>query len=139
MADAEKEWPRYLEPDDGSPEAFFGQVLTLFAARVVDQELESMKRRTREELERARQQGKGLGPPRKFRPNQVETMQRMRDGGVSLRQIAADFECLASPVLRVCSGGKLPHDHQWGQPSRRWPDVQLTGNLSRRLVDRPLG
>ena len=43
-----------------------------------------MKRRTREGLERARRQGKALGPPRKFRPNQVETMQRMRDGGASL-------------------------------------------------------
>ena len=101
LAEAEAQWTRYLEADDGSPEAFFGQVLTMFAAWVADQELESIKRRTREGLERARQQGKALGPPRKFRANQVETMRRMRTGGASLRRIASDFECSASTVLRV--------------------------------------
>ena len=49
----------------------------------------------------ARSEGKVLGPPRKFRHNQVETMRRMREGGASLRRIAADFECSASTVLRV--------------------------------------
>ena len=94
---------RYLEADEGSPEAFFGQVQVMFAAWVADQELQSVKRRTKEGLERAREQGKVLGPPRKFRPNQVETMRRMREGGASLRRIAADFECSASTVLRVLS------------------------------------
>ena len=101
LADAEKEWTRYLEAEPGSPEAFFGQVLTMFAAWVADQELESVKRRTREGMERARQQGKTLGPPRKLRPGQVEAIQRMREGGASLRRIAADFECSASTVLRA--------------------------------------
>ena len=101
LAKAEAQWTLYLEADDGSPEAFFGQVLTMFAAWVADQELESMKRRTREGLERARQQGKALGPPRKFRASPVETMRRMRAGGASLRRIGADFECSASTVLRV--------------------------------------
>ena len=102
MAESEAQWTRYLEADEGSPEAFFGQILTMFAAWVADQELESIKRRTREGLERAREQGKVLGPPRKFKPHQVETMRRMRDGGASLRRIAADFECSASTVLRAC-------------------------------------
>ena len=101
LAEAEAQWTRYLEADEGSPEAFFGQILTMFAAWVADQELQSVKRRTKEGLERAREQGKVLGPPRKFRPNQVETMRRMRDGGASLRRIASDFECSASTVLRV--------------------------------------
>ena len=101
LADTEKEWTRYLEADEGSPEAFFGQVLTLFAAWVADQELESIKRRTRDGLERAREEGKTLGPPRKIGPGQVEAMRRMREGGASLRRIAADFECSASTVLRV--------------------------------------
>ena len=85
----------------GPVEAFFGQVLTMFAAWVADQEMESIKRRTREGLERARQQGKALGPPRKIKGPQVETMRRMREGGASLRRIAADFECSASTVLRA--------------------------------------
>ena len=101
LAEAEAQWTRYLEADDGSPEAFFGQVLVMFAAWVADQELASIKRRTREGLERARQQGKALGPPRKFGVSQVETMRRMREGGASLRRIASDFECSASTVLRV--------------------------------------
>ena len=54
LAEAEAQWTRYLEADEGSPESFFGQVLVMFAAWVADQELESIKRRTREGLERAR-------------------------------------------------------------------------------------
>ena len=101
LAEAEAQWTLYLEADEGSPEAFLGQVLVMFAAWVADQELQSVKRRTKEGLERAREQGKVLGPPRKFRPNQVETMRRMREGGASLRRIASDFECSASTVMRV--------------------------------------
>ena len=101
LAEAEAQWTCYLEADEGSPEACFGQILTMFAAWVADQELQSVKRRTKEGLERAREQGKVLGPPRKFRPHQVEAMRRMRDGGASLRRIAADFECSASTVLRT--------------------------------------
>ena len=100
-AEAEAQWTRYLEADDGSPDAFFGQVLTMFAAWVADQELESTKRRTREGLERARQRGKDLGPPKKFRPTQLAAMRRMREGGASLRRIAADYECSPSTVRRT--------------------------------------
>ena len=53
---------------------------------MADQEIESIKRRTREGLERARQQGKTLGPPRKLKPGQLEAVRRMREGG----QPAAD-------------------------------------------------
>ena len=101
LADAEKEWTRYLEAAPGTSEAFFGQVLTMFAAWVAAQEMESIKRRTREGLERARQQGKVLGPPRKIKDPQVAAMRRMRDEGTSLRRIATSFECSASTVLRV--------------------------------------
>ena len=44
LAEAEAQWTRYLEADEGSPESFFGQILTMFAAWVADQELESIKR-----------------------------------------------------------------------------------------------
>ena len=73
----------------------------LFAAWVADQELQSVKRRTREGLEQARQQGKVLGPPRKINPNQAETMRRMRQEGASLRRIAQVFEGSPSTFLRV--------------------------------------
>lgn len=64
----------------------------MFAKRVA--ELESVKRRTREDIERACQHGKILGPPRKFRPGQVEEIQRMREGGASFRRIASGHEQL---------------------------------------------
>ena len=101
LAEAEAQWTRYLEADEGSPESFFGQILTMFAAWVADQELESIKRRTRDGLERARQQGKVLGPPRKVGPGQLAAMRRMREGGASLRMIAGDFECSPSTVMRA--------------------------------------
>ena len=101
LAEAEAQWTRYLEADEGSPESFFGQILTMFAAWVADQELESIKRRTRDGLERARQQGKVLGPPRKVGPGQLAAMRRMREGGASLRMIASDFECSPSTVMRA--------------------------------------
>jgi putative DNA-invertase from lambdoid prophage Rac len=101
LAESEAQWTRYLEAEQGSPEVFFGQVLTMFAAWVADQERAAMQRRTREGLERARQQGKALGPPRKISANQAETMRRMREEGASLRRIAEVFECSPSTVLRV--------------------------------------
>ena len=75
---AEAQWTRYLEAEPGSPEAFFGQVLTMFAAWVADQDLASIKRRTRDGLERARQQGRALGPPLKVGPGQLAAMRLMR-------------------------------------------------------------
>ena len=101
LAESESQWTRYLEADQGSPEAFFGQVLTMFAAWVADQERAAIQRRTREGLDRARQQGKVLGPPRKITDSQGETMRRMREEGASLRRIAEVFECSPSTVLRV--------------------------------------
>ena len=83
LAEAEAQWARYLEADEGSPESFFGQILTMFAAWVADQELESIKRRTRDG------------------PGQLATMRRMREGGASLRMIASDFECSPSTVMRA--------------------------------------
>ena len=101
LAEAEAQWTRYLEADEGSPEAFFGQALVMFAAWVADQELQSVKRRTKEGLERAREQGKVLGPPRKIKDPHVVAMRRMRAEGASLRRIATSFECSASTVLRA--------------------------------------
>ena len=91
---------------DPLPRGLLRAVLVMFGAWVADQDLSSIKRRTREGLERARQQGKTLGPPRKIGPGQAATMRRMRDGGASLQRIAADFECSASTVLRTLGRDK---------------------------------
>ena len=52
-------------------------------------------------MERAPERGNVLGPPRQFKPHQVETMRRTWDGVASLRWVSADFECSSSTVLRV--------------------------------------
>ena len=101
LAQAEAQWTRYPEAQEGSPEVFFGQVLTMFAAWVADQELASIKRRTREGLERARQQGKTLGPPRKLKPGQLEAVRRMREGAPACGGSADAFKCSPSTILRA--------------------------------------
>ena len=90
----------------------------MFAAWVEDQELQSVKRRTKEGLERAREQGKVLGPPRKFTDGQVEAIRRMREGGASLRRIASDFECSASTVLRTLRQDKVGQVRHPSHPMR---------------------
>ena len=113
LAETEAQWTKYLEADEGNPEAFFGQVLMMFAAWVADQELASIRRRTREGLERARQQGKTLGPPRKFNQGQLEVVRKMREAGASLRRIAETFECSPNTVRRALQreGAALPYEN----------------------------
>ena len=101
LAESEAHWTRYLEADEGNPEAFIGQVLMMFAAWVADQELEAIKRRTTDGLERARQRGKTLGRPRRIGDRQVAAMRRMREGGATHRQIAEAFQCSTSSVGRA--------------------------------------
>ena len=73
----------------------------MFAAWVADQELEAIKRRTTDGLERARQRGKTLGRPRRIGDRQVAAMKRMREGGATHRQIAKAFQCSTSSVGRA--------------------------------------
>ena len=54
LAEAEAQWTRYLEANEGRPEAFFGQVLTMFAA---------MRDRPGDRVHQATEQGgAGTGP-----------------------------------------------------------------------------
>ena len=65
----------------------------MFAKRVADSGAGCPSSAVRgEDIERACQHGKTLGPPRKLRPGQVEEIQRMQEGGASLRRIASDHE-----------------------------------------------
>ena len=101
LAEAEAQWTRYLEADEGTAEAFIGQILVLFAAWVAAQERESIRRRTIAGLDRARSQGKVLGGVRKVTPAQVELMRRLRAEGESYRRIAAELGVAASTVARA--------------------------------------
>ena len=63
LADNEQSWAQYLDADPESPESFLGYTLAGFAAWVSDQELVSIRRRTKAGLEKAKADGKKLGAP----------------------------------------------------------------------------
>ena len=63
-----------------------------------EQELEATRRRTVVGLDKARVEGKVLGPPRKLDPDQVAAARRREK--VSLREIGRQFRVSASTVDR---------------------------------------
>ena len=100
LADAEKEWTRYLEAGRREPRSLL---------RPDPHDVRRLGGGPRAGVRQAEDPGrygagptagKTLGPPRKLRPGQVDAIRRMREEGASLRRIAADFECSASTVLR---------------------------------------
>ena len=86
---AEESWTRYLDADPNTPEAMIGDILASVFAWASQQELESIKRRTKAGLDRARAAGKTLGPRRKMTDLDVETARRLKQEGMSDRKIAA--------------------------------------------------
>ena len=60
LADNEQSWAQYLDADPDSPESFLGYTLAGFAAWVSDQELVSIRRRTKAGLKKAKADGKRL-------------------------------------------------------------------------------
>ena len=66
LADNEQSWAQYLDADPESPESFLGYTLAGFAAWVSDQELVSIRRRTKAGLAKAKADGKKLGAPRRL-------------------------------------------------------------------------
>ena len=72
LADNEQSWAQYLDADPDSPESFLGYTLAGFAAWVSDQELVSIRRRTRRVWRRRRRLARNwallAGCPRSRRP-----------------------------------------------------------------------
>ena len=65
-----------------------------------EQELRAVSRRTRAGLERARAEGKTLGPPPRVDDDQVEAMARLRREGQSFRSIGRIFGVSRTTVQR---------------------------------------
>ena len=101
LAQSEATWVTYLDAEPDTAEAVIGDILTTFMAWAAEQELQAVSRRTRAGLEKARAEGKTLGPPRIVDDDQVEAMARLRREGHSLRSIGSFSEYRA---LR-CNGG----------------------------------
>ena len=59
-------WAQYLDVDPNSPESFLGYTLAGFAAWLSDQELVSIRRRTKAALENPKADGKKLVTPRRL-------------------------------------------------------------------------
>ena len=62
LAQSEATWVTYLDAEPDTAEAVIGDILTTFMAWAAEQELQAVSRRTRAGLERARAEGKTLGP-----------------------------------------------------------------------------
>ena len=83
LADNEQSWAQYLDADPDSPELFLGYTLAGFAAWVSDQELVSIRRRTKAGLEKAKADGKKLGAPRRLSEDQEAAVVEMVTSGAS--------------------------------------------------------
>ena len=100
MAQSETTWVTYLDADQDTPEAVIGDILTTFMAWAAEQELQAVSRRTRAGLQKARAEGKTLGPPRIVGDGQVEAMARLRREGQSFRAIGKVFGVSRTTVQR---------------------------------------
>ena len=92
---------QYLDADPESPESFLGYTLAGFAAWVSDQELVSIRRRTRAGLEKAKADGKKLGAPRRLSEEQEAAVIEMVGSGVSQRRVARSFGVSPATVRRA--------------------------------------
>ena len=87
LAQSEATWVTYLDAEPDTAEAVIGDILTTFMAWAAEQELQAVSRRTRAGLQKARAEGKTLGPPSRVDDDQVEAMARLRREGLSFRAI----------------------------------------------------
>ena len=100
LAQSEATWVTYLAAEPDTAEAVIGDILTTFMAWAAEQELQAVSRRTRAGLERARAEGKTLGPPPRVDDDQVEDMARLRREGQSFRSIGRIFGVSRTTVQR---------------------------------------
>ena len=98
LADNEQSWAQYLDADPDSPESY---TLAGFAAWVSDQELVSIRRRTKAGLEKAKVDGKKLGAPRRLSEEQEAAAIQMVATGVSQRRVARSFGVSPATVRRA--------------------------------------
>ena len=101
LAGNEQSWAQYLDADPDSPESFLGYTLAGFAAWVSDQELVSIRRRTKAGLEKAKAEGRKLGAPRRLSGEQEAAAIEMVASGVSQRRVARSFGVSPATVRRA--------------------------------------
>ena len=100
LAQSEATWVTYLAAEPDTAEAVIGDILTTFMAWAAEQELQAVSRRTRAGLQKARAEGKVLGPPPRVDSDQVDAMARLRREGHSFRSIGRVFGVSRTTVQR---------------------------------------
>ena len=93
-----------LDANPDSPEVFFGNVLMNVAAWNTHQEVESVSRRTKAGLERARAEGKKLGRPQAMTEEQINAARYLRLQARSSRAIGRMFEVDHKTVRAMLEG-----------------------------------
>ena len=100
LAQSEATWVTYLAAEPDTAEAVIGDILTTFMAWVAEQELQAVSRRTKAGLQKARAEGKTLGPPSRVDDDQVDAMARLRRERQSFRSIGKVFGVSRTTVQR---------------------------------------
>ena len=100
LASEEQVWMRYFDADPDSPEALIGDVLASVFTWQAQQELQSISRRTKAGLDRARAQGKKIGAPVKMTAEKLDTAQRLRRDGLNYTQIGKAIGVARGTVRR---------------------------------------
>ena len=133
LAQSEAAWVTYLAAEPDTAEAVIGDILTTFMAWPAEQEIQAVSRRTKAGLERARADGKTLGPPPRVDGDQVEAMARLRREGQSLRSHRQDLRGYPAPR---CSGGcrKSRARAKQGIRGPETPESTAAGSSERDVV-----
>ena len=108
LAENEGQWTAYLDADPDSAEAFIGHLLASLAAYVAGQERQSISRRTRAGLEKARAYGKQLGRPKRLTDEQLAAMRQDYAEGKNLMAISRNYG-ISAPTVRRHVGSKTDH------------------------------
>ena len=125
LAQSEAAWVTYLAAEPDTAEAVIGDILTTFMAWPAEQEIQAVSRRTKAGLERARADGKTLGPPPRVDGDQVEAMARLRREGQSLRSIGRIFGGIPHHGAAAAAGSPGPgRSRGLGARKRRNPPLQ---------------
>ena len=98
LSEQESTWACYLDLSPDDPQAFVGVVLLSFSAWVANEEANSISRRTKAGLTRAKAEGKRLGRPPALSEEQVSAAAYLRATGHSDRAISRTLGVAASTV-----------------------------------------
>ena len=101
LAPEESQWAAYLDADPDSPEWFMGAILATFAAYGAQQERQSISRRTKAGLDKAKADGTKLGRPPRLTPRQIEVIKQELANNKPLRQISREYQVPTTTLRRA--------------------------------------